>query len=50
MPEQATVDRAVELKLPRPRSETIGGRAPSWPATSPLDDEDYEPTIIRGRD
>ncbi|GLW78368.1 hypothetical protein Aglo01_28500 [Actinokineospora globicatena] len=48
MAEQAIVDRVVEL--PRPRSEGIGGRAPGWPVGSPVEDEEYEPTIVRGRD
>ncbi|WP_181043520.1 hypothetical protein V5P93_005501 [Actinokineospora auranticolor] len=42
----------LERLIPRPRvnPDLIGGRAPSWPPTTPEDDEEYEPTIVRGRD
>ncbi|MGW5054018.1 hypothetical protein [Actinokineospora sp. NPDC004072] len=46
-----------ELDLvPIPRSpsdedvDLIGGRAATWTVPAPPEDEDYEPTIIRGRE
>ncbi|GAA2985136.1 hypothetical protein GCM10010483_31830 [Actinokineospora diospyrosa] len=47
--ERTTVDTR-ELVLPKPRTEVIGGRGPGWPVGTPLEDEEYEPTIVRGRE
>ncbi|WP_018684379.1 hypothetical protein [Actinokineospora enzanensis] len=45
------IDTAT-LTIPTQRVsvDVIGGRAPGWPSGGAAEDEDYEPTIVRGRE
>ncbi|MGW5053593.1 hypothetical protein [Actinokineospora sp. NPDC004072] len=45
-----TTTESVPGSSETPEDWVIGGRAPTWPRPRTPEDDDYEPTIVRGLD